>query len=180
MVPIVYMSFVFALSEFMLMLAKRSKSGNTKTRNDSGSLIILWIVITIGFTGGFFLSKPLSEFWKGFGLVFIITGLIVRWIAILQLGKSFTVDVAITNSSVLKTDGLYERVRHPSYTGLLSIIAGFSFAMSSFYSFLVFFVPVFMAIVYRISIEEKILISEFGDRYLKYKENTKRIIPGIW
>ena len=76
-------------------------------------------MITIGFTGGFFLSKPVNHFWTGFGFPFIIGGLIIRWIAILQLGKSFTVDVAITDAASLKTDGIYERVRHPSYLGML-------------------------------------------------------------
>jgi protein-S-isoprenylcysteine O-methyltransferase Ste14 len=180
MIPIVYLSFAFAISEFILMLVKRSKSGSSRTRDDRGSLILLWTVISIGFTGGFFLSKPMNNFWSGFGFALIISGLIVRWISILQLGKSFTVDVAITNSATLITDGIYERVRHPSYSGLLSVVAGFAFTMSSLYSFLVFVIPVFLAINYRIKVEEKILIDEFGDSYKQYMKKTKRLIASIW
>ncbi len=177
---IIYLSLIFGFSELMLMVFKRSKAGFSKTQNDNGSMILIWIFITIGFFGGFYLSNPVNKFFEGFGFAFIVTGLIIRWVAILQLGKSFTVDVAITNTAKLKTDGLYERVRHPSYSGLLAIIMGFSFIMSSVYSFLVLGLPVFLAILYRINVEEKVLINEFGDSYLEYKNRTKRIIPGIF
>jgi hypothetical protein len=63
--PIVYLSFAYAFSEFLLMLIKRSKEGMVKTRKDRGSLIFLWLMITIGFVGGFYLSKPINDFWAG-------------------------------------------------------------------------------------------------------------------
>jgi protein-S-isoprenylcysteine O-methyltransferase len=177
---IVYLSLVFAFSELMLTVFKQSKAGFSKTQKDNGSMILIWILITIGFFGGFYLANPINDFFEGFGFVFIIAGLIIRWVAIIQLGKSFTVDVAITDTAKLKTDGLYERVRHPSYSGLLSIVMGFSFIMSSVYSFLVLAVPVFLAISYRIAVEEKVLIAEFGESYIQYKADTKKIIPGIY
>jgi protein-S-isoprenylcysteine O-methyltransferase Ste14 len=180
MTPIIYLSFVFGLSELFLSLVKKSKSGTSKTRKDKGSMLILWIIITSGFTGGFIQAKPVNIYCAGFGFVFLVLGLIIRWTSIIQLGKSFTVDVAITNAAKLKTDGIYEKVRHPSYSGLLFIIVGFSLIMSSLNSFLVLVVPVFLAICYRISVEEKLLISEFGESYIKYKANTKKIIPGIY
>jgi protein-S-isoprenylcysteine O-methyltransferase Ste14 len=177
---IISLSIIFALSELLLALVKHAKSGSSKTRGDKGSLIIMWLSITLGFTAGFFLSGQMNQFWCGFGFVFIISGLIIRWASILQLGKSFTVNVAITDSARLKTDGLYQRIRHPSYTGLLAVIMGFAFVMSSIYSFIAFVAPVFLSVLYRIRIEEKILINEFGDSYLEYKRRTKRIIPGIY
>jgi protein-S-isoprenylcysteine O-methyltransferase Ste14 len=178
--PLIYLSFAYAFSEFLLMLVKRSKGDSVKTRSDRGSLIFLWFMITAGFTSGFFLSEPVDFFWEGVGLPLIIGGLIIRWIAILQLGNSFTVDVAITNRASLKTDGIYEKIRHPSYLGMLLVVTGFAVTMSSFYSFLVLVVPVFTAIVYRISVEEKVLITEFGDSYTRYMESTKKMIPRIF
>jgi protein-S-isoprenylcysteine O-methyltransferase Ste14 len=178
--PVVYMSLVFALSEFLLMIIKRSDRATARTRNDRGSMIFLWLMITIGFTCGFFLSKPVNHFRAVFGLSLIIGGIIVRWAAILQLGKSFTVDVAITNTADLKTDGIYKRLRHPSYSGILMIIIGFSVIMSSLYSILVLVIPVFTAIIYRINIEEKVLMNEFGESYRKYRSETKKLIPFIY
>ena len=182
---IVYMTFVFAFSELILMLAKHSKIKITKTRKDRGSMIILWLMITLGFTGGFFLAKhdtwnSINTIITGIGLLIVLAGIIIRWIAIIQLGKSFTVDVAIIDVARLKTDGIYSKVRHPSYLGLLCIIIGFSATMNSVYSFLVLVVPVFFAIVYRINVEEKVLISEFSESYINYKTGTRKIIPYIF
>ena len=177
---IILLSYAFAFSEFILFLVKRSSGRTSTTRENRGSLILLWLTITLGLTGGFFLSGPINHFWMGFGSVFLITGLIIRWIAILQLGKSFTVDVAITDKAQLKTDGIYARVRHPSYLGILMIVIGFSAAMSSLYSFLVLVIPVFLAILYRISIEEELLTREYGSDYIEYRKTTKKIFPGIY
>jgi len=180
MIPLIYLSLGYALSEMLLMVVKRSKLRSSKTREDKGSLILMWVMITLGFTGGFFLSKPVNYFWAGFGFPFIVGGLIIRWIAILQLGKAFTVDVAITEAANLKTDGIYERIRHPSYSGILAIVTGFGVTMSSLYSFLVLVIPILIAVIYRIYVEEKVLITEFGISYLEYKSKTKRLIPGIF
>jgi protein-S-isoprenylcysteine O-methyltransferase Ste14 len=177
---IILLSYGFGFSEFLLLLVKRSSGKALRTRENRGSLILLWITITLGFTMGFFLSRPMSQLWMGFGWPLLIAGLIMRWIAILQLGRSFTVDVAINERARLKTDGIYERVRHPSYLGLLMIVIGFSSMMCSFYSFLVLVIPVFIAILYRISVEEKLLIREYGDSYIEYMKTTRKIIPGIY
>jgi protein-S-isoprenylcysteine O-methyltransferase Ste14 len=180
MIPLVYLSIGYGVSELLLLIFKRSKAGSVKTRSDSGSLIFLWLMITLGIAGGFFLSRPANMFWSGFGIPLILAGIIYRWVAILQLGKSFTVDVAITSSAKLKTDGIYERIRHPSYFGIILIVTGFSAAMNSIYSFLVLVIPVTAAVLYRINVEEDLLIKEFGKSYLDYKSVTKKLIPGLY
>jgi protein-S-isoprenylcysteine O-methyltransferase Ste14 len=174
------LSYLFGFSELLLLLVKRSRKGKFKTRRDRGSLILLWVTITFGLSFGFFLAGPINQFWLGFGSVLLSSGLLVRWISILQLGKSFTVDVSISESAELKTDGIYEWIRHPSYLGILMIVTGFSAAMSSIYSFLVLVIPVTIAIIYRIKTEEQLLICEFGDKYIKYISTTKKLIPGIY
>jgi protein-S-isoprenylcysteine O-methyltransferase Ste14 len=177
---IILFSILFAFSELVLMLFKHSKSGLLNSKKDKGSLIILWLMITTGFSAGFFLAGPFNQYWLGFGTGLVITGLIIRWVSILQLGTAFTVDVAITDTARLKSDGIYKWIRHPSYLGLLMIVSGFSAVMNSLYSFLVLVIPVLLAIIYRISVEEKVLKVEFGDSYLKYMAETKKLIPGLY
>jgi protein-S-isoprenylcysteine O-methyltransferase Ste14 len=36
------------------------------------------------------------------------------------------------------------------------------------------------SLVYRIKVEEKLLIEHFGTAYHQYMRKTKRLIPGIW
>ena len=35
-------------------------------------------------------------------------------------------------------------------------------------------------LIYRINVEEQLLVAEFGDEYLSYASSTKRLIPFIW
>ena len=63
---------------------------------------------------------------------------------------------------------------------MLMIITGFSVTMSSFSSFLVLVIPVTIAVLYRIGVEESALLNEFGERYGKYIKATKRLIPWIY
>lgn len=167
------------------MLVKRSGASSSKIQKDKGSLILLWITITICFTLGFIFA-----YWRvwgfneyliyGCGLLIILLGSVVRWASILQLKKAFTVDVAVGTEQKLKTDGMYLIIRHPSYLGLLFIMIGFSISMNSLISIALVTIPMFLAINYRIIVEEKVLTEGFGDAYKNYKTKTKRLIPWVY
>ncbi|NOY36866.1 MAG: isoprenylcysteine carboxylmethyltransferase family protein [Chlorobi bacterium] len=182
---VLYASILFFLSEFLLMVAKRSKKKRIKARNDKRSLILFWVVIPLSITAGFYLAN--YHEWSLVhliiaccGLMVFLSGFIIRWFSIIQLNKQFTVDVVIRDDHKLNTKGLYTYIRHPSYLGLLLIILGLSLAMNSFFSLLVVVIPILLVLLYRIRIEEEILMNEFGDQYKTYMKNTSRIIPWLW
>ncbi|KAJ3879230.1 hypothetical protein F5051DRAFT_326382 [Lentinula edodes] len=58
------------------------------------------------------------------GTGLIIAGGALRWSCYRALGKMFTYEVAVQKEHKLVTSGPYGIVRHPSYTGILLIIAG--------------------------------------------------------
>jgi protein-S-isoprenylcysteine O-methyltransferase Ste14 len=182
---VIYLSFLFLFSELILMMTKRSKHKSVKRRADRGSLIILWITITICLTLGFNRAKfgvwsPANYLLGVIGLLISFCGLIIRWITIIQMKKAFTVDVAINEVHQLKTDGLFKLVRHPSYLGLLMILSGFSLGMVTMVSFIVVTIPVFLVILYRIKVEEKLLFETFGEEYIRYSGSTKKIVPYLY
>jgi protein-S-isoprenylcysteine O-methyltransferase Ste14 len=176
----------FTLSEAALLFSKRSKTGTVKNRNDKRSLLLLWIIVPVCLITGNIISR--YHIWQfndpaitmTAGIVIAIAGFFIRWIAIMQLGKLFTVDVAISTTHTLKTSGLYKIVRHPSYLGLIMIVAGFALCLNNGLSLLIILIPVFLAVNYRIRIEERVLTNEFGDQYIHYKNHVARIIPGIY
>jgi protein-S-isoprenylcysteine O-methyltransferase Ste14 len=179
------LSFLFLLSELFLALTKRSAKKSTFRKRDKGSLLIFWIIIGLSLTSGFNLAKFHDWEFVNFltasaGIAMILAGLVLRWIAILQLKEAFTVNVAVSVNHMLKTDGLYRNIRHPSYLGLFLIMTGQALTMNTLISFIVVFVPICLAILYRINIEEKLLEEFFGDTYRSYKLKTSRIIPFIY
>lgn len=177
---------IFGLSEIILLIVKRSKKSATKSQADRSSLIILWIVIaaSMAIGGNIAINRvwpmPNTRLVMDIGVAVAIVGFIIRWTAILQLGKMFTVDVAIVSSATLKTTGLYKIVRHPSYLGLMLIICSIGICEADILSCIVVIIPTVLALNYRMIVEEKALTTEFGEQYEQYKKTTARIIPGIF
>lgn len=178
-------SILFFVLEFVLILTKRSKKKDAKTRDDKRSLLLFWITIPLGISFGFFASKHgqwllFNQYIAVVGLCIFTIGLGIRWISILRLQKEFTVDVAITENHQLKTNGMYRYIRHPSYLGLLLVLFGLSIATNSWLSVAFMTIPVLFAVIYRIKIEEKILTQEFGIAYQEYCQKTERLIPKVY
>jgi protein-S-isoprenylcysteine O-methyltransferase Ste14 len=181
----IFFSFLYLVSEMMLLLTKHSAKRSAVKQKDRGSLIFMWVTICAGLTFGFTMARynewyVNDYFIASFGLLMIVAGFLIRWTAIIQLKNAFTVDVAINNTHELKTNGLYSIIRHPSYLGLLMIMTGEAVSMDSLRSFIIVVLPITIAIFYRIHVEEKLLEEEFGETYKDYMRNTKRIIPYLY
>lgn len=184
MLAYIYLCSLFTGSELLLLLSRRAKSEGRRNRRDKSSLLLLWITIPVCLTCGGFASAieagHIAYNLKTIAVIIVITGLLTRWAAIVQLGNLFTVDVAIAESHTLKTNGLYRIVRHPSYLGLLLIIIGFAVYFNNIFSLVIVIVPFALAMNYRIRVEEKALTEAFGEQYNNYKKDTARIIPWIY
>lgn len=185
---VIYNIFVslFTLSEVLLLVLKRSKKGMVKSQSDGKSLLFLWVIIFACLTIGNIIAR--KHIWitgdpvvaEILGVAIIFTGFIIRWMAIIQLGNMFTVDVAISSDHVLKTDGIYKIVRHPSYLGLILIIAGLALLLNNVLASIIIIIPIFLITNYRISVEEKVLEGEFDNQYRQYKLKVKKIIPLLY
>jgi len=176
---------LFGISEVLLFILKRSKSSSTKSRADRLSLLLFWITIPACLTLGGVIAEnhiglPADADWDNAGIVVFVVGFIIRWVSIVQLGSMFTVDVSISSTHTLKTDGLYQLVRHPSYLGLVLIMAGISLFMSNGLSSMMVVVSIFLVTNYRINVEEKALTAEFGGQYADYKKRVRKIVPWVY
>jgi protein-S-isoprenylcysteine O-methyltransferase Ste14 len=182
---IITVSALWIGSEIILARTKRSQS--TDRRFDKSSLRLLWITIALSVNIGILLSfQRIGYFGNGSplfpfaGLVLIVCGLLVRWLAIISLKHQFTVDISITRNHQLVTKGIYRFVRHPAYAGSLLSFFGLGLFFSNSLSMLIIFIPICAAFLYRIRVEEKALLDNFGEEYLNYCASTKRLIPGIF
>jgi protein-S-isoprenylcysteine O-methyltransferase len=113
-----------------------------------------------------------------FGLLLIPTGLALREWAIIKLGRFFSRTVQLEPGHQLITDGPYRWVRHPAYTGMILIDLGIAFALGTWLGAVVTLGLILGATMYRINIEEKVLIAAFGDEYRDYVKHTWKLFPG--
>jgi protein-S-isoprenylcysteine O-methyltransferase len=114
------------------------------------------------------------------GLVVMGIGIIVRSIAIAQLGRFHTPNVAVREGHRLLDTGLYRYVRHPSYLGALIAFFGLGLALGNWLSAVVMLIIMPCVYLYRIREEEAALSAAFGDAYRAYCRRTKRLIPGLY
>ncbi len=173
-------------SELIVAFATRTSRSKGNVR-DRGSMLILWIVITASITACEWLSAvvaaPLfggAPWLRLASLLVLLTGIVIRWTAILTLGKAFSANVAIQKEQQLKRSGLYRFVRHPSYSGLLLILLAVGLHSRNWIGLLVLIVPTTAALLYRIHIEEVALSEAFGEQYSDYEKGTWRLVPGLF
>lgn len=161
------------------------RSREKSESKDANSLRVLWIVIVVcvwlSIQGRAVWPHAVLPAWSvPVGVAVFACGIVLRWYSIIHLGRFFTVNVAIaTDHQVIET-GPYRFVRHPSYTGALLAFIGFGMVMRNWASILVISVPIALAFLYRINVEERALIQALGDRYGAYMTRTKRLIPFVY
>jgi protein-S-isoprenylcysteine O-methyltransferase Ste14 len=133
-----------------------------------------------------FLQNVVFQVFAIAGLVAFALGGYLRNKARLELRKkagfnslAATGRLRIVEGHQLVKDGLYKHVRHPLYLG--EILRNFSFPLifSSIYGALLMFLGMVL-LLFRIEIEEKMLIEAFGEEYREYQKNTKKLIPRVY
>jgi protein-S-isoprenylcysteine O-methyltransferase Ste14 len=88
--------------------------------------------------------------------------------------------VTIRDNHQIKKDGLYKVIRHPAYSGSILSFIGFGISLNNWISLIIITILIVSAMLYRISIEEKLLIEHFGPDYLEYTKKTYRLVPWIY
>jgi protein-S-isoprenylcysteine O-methyltransferase Ste14 len=173
-------------SEVYIAVATRTRSGGGK-RQDRGSMAILWITIVASITAAEWIAAAStqnmfrgSNWLKVAAISVMVAGLLIRWTAIVSLGKAFSANVAIRPAQTVYRSGLYHFVRHPSYTGLLLAFVAIALHECNWLSAAVVIIPTTLALLYRIHVEEAALQQAFGAEYKAYIKTTNRLIPGIY
>ena len=124
---------VYLISELLLTVTRRSRS-RTGMKQDRSTLLVVWLVIMVSVAAGIYVAKhwpaaalPHHRSFMFAGVALFVSGLLLRWWAIITLGRFFTVDVTIEPDHELIERGPFHMVRHPFLHGRASGIRGFRF-----------------------------------------------------
>src|SRR5262245_21030676 len=89
---------IYLVAEILLNSTRRSRS-KTGTKQDRSTLGIIWLVIVVSMMAGVYVAQnfraaaiPHARMFASAGVVLFVTGLMLRWWAIITLGRFFTVD----------------------------------------------------------------------------------------
>ena len=95
----------------------------------------------------------------------------------LHLGRNWSPAPALKEEHELVTSGPYRLIRHPIYTGIILAMLGSALASPAWLVVLVIFTVMF---VWRVHVEEKLMMQQFPDTYPQYKKRTWALVPYVW
>ncbi|AEE14428.1 ERG4/ERG24 ergosterol biosynthesis protein [Thermodesulfobium narugense DSM 14796] len=123
------------------------------------------------------LFLPFKIFFTVFGITLFICGMLIHWLSHKEHKQAH---MKVEHIEKIVTGGIYSKIRHPGYLGLILAYFGLSFLFINM-------IPVVIAIVlstlYIVTAlkEEEYLINKFGKDYEEYMRRVRwRFIPKIF
>ncbi len=110
------------------------------------------------------------------GLALLAAGVLLTSVAVLQMGVSWRVGIDRQAPGSLVTSGLYARVRHPIYSGMLLATAGLAGVTADLLSVTVAAIA-FASLPVQARLEEEFLLARHPDEYPEYLRRTGRFWP---
>ena len=148
-----------------------------------------WL-ITIGMMAVFFLSPleylniaawlPRTALMKSGGFGLVVAGSVLFVWARRTLGQNYSGHIMVGKGQELVQSGPYRFLRHPAYAGYLLMSLGISLGYASLFGLTSVSILLLPSLIYRIKVEEKLLIERFGEAYQLYASKVKRLIPNLW
>lgn len=186
----IFLLAIWAVSEIAInLLSLRNRSKSMSDRADRLSYWMVWLSTMVPILFAILVWKH-AIFAEGFGsfstlfpllgCLLLVFGITIRVMAVVLLNRQFTVQVLIVDRHKLVDTGIYGIIRHPAYLGHLASLLGIGLVSGNWISLAAFATLPLAGILYRIHVEEGILLRHFGTAYQVYADRTKRLIPGIW
>jgi protein-S-isoprenylcysteine O-methyltransferase Ste14 len=110
------------------------------------------------------------------GLASMTGGLLLSAAAVTHMGASWRIGIDREKPGSLVVDGLFERVRHPIYAGMLLVVSGMAGVTGDLISIAVA-AAAWVGIPVQARLEEEFLLSVHGDEYRSYRGRTGRFFP---
>lgn len=178
------------ISEIFIFVYAHEKKDRKVISRDRGTKWLLYLnFIVCIFISFYNVSKKAFDFIRmmklpGFcielGIGLMLLGIVIRVSAVLTLRKAFTLNVQVTSRQKLITLGLYQKIRHPAYTGNILSLVGVALALRNLLSVITVFCCCIICYQIRITVEETVLKNRFGDEYTSYQHNTYKLFPFIF
>jgi protein-S-isoprenylcysteine O-methyltransferase Ste14 len=113
------------------------------------------------------------------GLAVAVAGtVLLTWSSVL-LGRFMMHEAAVREDHILIQKGPYRFVRHPVYSGYLTLLLGSGFASLNIFLWILWPLS-FAGILIQAASEEQLLGDQFGPDYDRYVRRTGKLFPRLW
>jgi protein-S-isoprenylcysteine O-methyltransferase Ste14 len=179
---------VFLVAERLLRRDHASRSLE-KTEEDRGTTLLIGIAFAISWLAllcsvelhilTIAIMHPPILF-NVVGAAVMICGIALRIVAARTLGRSYTRTLQTSPRQEIVRRGIYKRIRHPGYLADIILFIGAGLCVDNWAVLLLITVVVTAAYVRRISVEEQMLRTAFGEKYVEYAKESSRLIPFVF
>jgi protein-S-isoprenylcysteine O-methyltransferase Ste14 len=144
------------------------------------SVILVVLLIVSALDGGRYLWSAVSLGVQMIGWVLlVVAGLIVWHVMMTNAYLSSWARIQDDRGQVVVQEGIYRRIRHPMYLGIIVGFLGIPLVLSSWWAMIPSVVIVGL-FVYRTYLEDLMLVDGLAG-YAEYTEKVRyRLLPGIW
>lgn len=112
------------------------------------------------------------------GALLGLGGLLLGLLSFRALGRNFRVFAAPRRSGTLITSGVYAKVRHPMYTGVIMSLGGYTLYFGSLWAF-PFWLGCTIFYLIKVVKEERLLVEHYPE-YENYRKRSWRLVPFIF
>lgn len=114
------------------------------------------------------------------GVLLMIAALALFRLTHKQLGRNWSVTLDTRKTHSLIDTGIYAHLRHPMYSAFWLLALAQAALLPNWIAGLAG--PVAWATLFflRVGREERLMLDTFGDRYRRYMQRTKRVLPWIY
>ena len=111
------------------------------------------------------------------GIVLCLCGIVIVSVSQYQMGKHWRMGVDEAEVTELVSEGIYARIRHPIYAGLMAFGLGLFVLLPTLSMFIVLVIG-YVSIELQVrAVEEPHMKNLHGEKYLDYMLRTRRYIP---
>lgn len=110
--------------------------------------------------------------------IYLIALIIGFWAIFSMNNQTINVLPDVRENATLTKSGPYKWIRHPMYTSVLTMLLGLLLNDFSYLSLLIYCCVV-VVLLFKISVEEKMLLTKFPD-YKAYATTSKKLIPFLY
>ena len=139
---------------------------------------ILLVAIAYTLLGqGRFWERSLQPWQVPLSVVLFVLASLLSWTGARALGRQWRIDAGLSDDHELITSGPYRFVRHPIYTSMLGVLLGTGSLITPWWLFLPSLLLFAIGTEIRVRVEDQLLASSFGDRFVEYRQRVPAYIP---
>ncbi|MEM8999557.1 MAG: protein-S-isoprenylcysteine O-methyltransferase [Bacteroidota bacterium] len=114
------------------------------------------------------------------GMVLLSPASILFYLSHRDLGRNWSASLEIREQHNLVSTGIYKYIRHPMYTAIWIWVFCQALLLQNYIAGLSGFISFGLLYFLRVGKEERMMEKVFGQKYVAYKEKTKRLMPKLF